>query len=71
MEQTGGKERRMKLIEVTRWCDGKKIYINPRNVCAVYPNRDGYTIIQFQREYNYWEVLESVETVAAMIERSE
>ncbi len=61
----------MKLIDVTRQNDGKKIYINPRNVCAVYSNQDGSTIIQFQRENCYWEVLESVETVAAMIERSE
>lgn len=62
----------MKLVMVTRQADGKKIYINPRNVCAVYPHyQNGNTVIQFSCEENFMEVLESMETVAAMIERSE
>jgi len=27
----------MGLIIVTRSIDGKKVYVNPQNVCAVYP----------------------------------
>lgn len=60
----------MRLIIVTRAIDGAKMYINPENVCAVYPfyKRDT-TVIQFAgAEENYLEVLESAESIANMME---
>lgn len=59
------------MIAVTRIRDGEKIYINPKYVCAIYPNyHTGVTIIQFpdDTEDNYFEVAESVDEVAKMIE---
>ena len=61
----------MRLIVVTREADGQKIYVNPEQVCAVYPyyKQDDKTVVQFAgAEGNYLEVLESVESVANMIE---
>jgi uncharacterized protein YlzI (FlbEa/FlbD family) len=63
----------MKLIIVTRQIDGTKVYVNPEHICAVFkhyqfPNR---TIIQFPgSDENNIHVLESVDTVANMIENS-
>lgn len=60
----------MRFIIVTRAIDGAKMYINPENVCAVYPfyKRDT-TVIQFAgAEENYLEVLESAESIANMME---
>ncbi len=63
---------KMRLIVVTREADGKKIYVNPEQVCAVYPHyKLGVkTVIQFSgAEENYLEVLESAESIANMIMR--
>lgn len=60
----------MRLIVVTRHADGKKIYVNPELVCAVYPyyKREDKTVIQLSgAEENYLEVLESAESIANMI----
>lgn len=64
----------MRLIVVTREADGKKIYVNPEQVCAVYPyfKQEDKTVIQFSgEEKNYLEVLESAESIANMIMRGE
>ena len=60
----------MRLIIVTRKIDGAKIYVNPEQVCAVYPYyKKDSTVIQFAgAEENYLEVLESVDSIANMIE---
>lgn len=61
----------MSLIVVTRKIDGKKMYINPNQVCAVYPcyKNNEETIIQFPgTDENYLTVLECVDTVANMME---
>lgn len=61
----------MRLIVVTRHADGKKIYVNPEQVCAVYPyfKREDITVIQFSgTDENYLEVLESADSVACMME---
>ncbi len=61
----------MRLIVVTRHADGKKIYVNPEQVCAVYPYFNK-TVIQFSgEEINYLGVLESAESIANMIMRGE
>lgn len=63
----------MTLIVVTRH-DGKKVYVNPEQVCAVYPyyKQEDKTVIQFSgTEENYLEVLESAESIANMIMRGE
>lgn len=62
----------MKLITVTREIDGTKVYVNPDYVCAVFqhyhfPNT---TVIQFPGNVeNDMHVIESVDTVANMIEK--
>lgn len=64
----------MRLIFVTRYADGKKMYVNPENICAVYPyfKQEDKTVIQFSgEEQNYLEVLESAESIANMIMRGE
>ena len=64
----------MRLIVVTRHADGKKMYVNPENICAVYPyyKHEDKTVIQFSgAEENYLEVLESAESIANMIMRGE
>ena len=60
----------MRLIIVTRSIDRAKMYVNPENVCAVYQHyKKDTTIIQFAgAEENYLEVLESVDSVANMME---
>lgn len=61
----------MRLIVVTRHVDGKKIYVNPEQVCAVYPyyKHEDKTVIQFSgSDENYLVVLESVDRVACMME---
>ena len=60
----------MNLIIVTRKIDGKKMYINPIQICAVYSSflNEEETIIQFTgSNKNYLIVLERVDTVANMI----
>lgn len=61
----------MKLIVVT--CNGKKAYINPSKVCAVYPSYQNseITIVDFGMPDSYLSVLESADTVAQMIEMAE
>ena len=61
---------RMGLIVATRSCDGKKVYVNPQNVCAIYPYyRKETTVIQLVgAEENYLEVTESVAVIASMFE---
>ena len=64
----------MRLIVVTRHADSKKMYINPEQVCAVYPyyKQEEKTVIQFSgAEENYLEALESAESIANMIMRGE
>ena len=61
----------MRMIIVSRMSDGEKVYVNPENVCAVYPCFDNkeITIIQFSgNDNNYLEVIESVDSVACMME---
>lgn len=60
----------MRLIIVTRQIDGAKMYVNPEKICAVYPYyKKDSTVIQFAgAEENYLEVLESVDSVANMME---
>lgn len=61
----------MKGIIVSRIVDGAKVYVNPENICAVYPRFDNkeITVIQFPgSDENYLEVIESVDSVACMIE---
>ena len=60
----------MKMISVSRMVDGAKVYVNPDNICAVYPRFDNneITVIQFSgNDENYLEVIESVDSVACMI----
>ena len=64
----------MRLIVVTRYADGKKIYVNLEQVCAVYScfKQEDKTIIQFSgEEKNYLEVLECADSIANMIMRGE
>ena len=61
----------MRLIVVTRYVDGKTIYVNPEQVCAVYPyfKHEDQTVIQFSgSDENYLVVLESADSVACMME---
>ncbi len=61
----------MRLIIVSRNIDGAKVYVNPENICAVYPRCDNkeLTIIQFPgNDENYLEVIESADSVASMME---
>ena len=60
----------MNMIIVTRKADGKKMYINPNQVCAVYSSflNEKETIIQLSgSEESYLVALESADTVANMI----
>lgn len=65
----------MKLIPLTLKESGEMIYINPSLVCAFYKSAikedDGATLVQFPSIIGSPIVLESVETIASMIERSE
>ena len=64
------RELMMKMITVTRMVDGEKVYVNPENICAVYPRFDNkeITVIQFSgNDENYLEVIESEDSVACMI----
>ena len=61
----------MRLIIVSRKIDGAKVYVNPENICAVYPHwkNKEITIIQFSgSDENFLEVIESVDSVASMME---
>lgn len=61
----------MRVIIVSRRVDGAKIYVNPENICAVYPHfgNEEVTVIQFPgSEENYLEVIESTDSVASMME---
>ncbi len=61
----------MRFEILSRKIDGRKIYINPEKVCAIYPKykEDGTTIVQFAgSDENYLEVIESVDSVASMME---
>lgn len=60
----------MRLIIVTRKIDGAKIYVNPEQICAVYPYyKKDSTVIQFAgAEEKNLEVLENVDSIANMIE---
>ncbi len=64
----------MRMIIVSRKSDGAKVYINPENICAVYPRFDNkeITIIQFTgNDENYLEVIESVDSVVCMMGASD
>ena len=61
----------MRVIIVSRKSDGAKVYVNPENICAVYPRFDNkeITVIQFSgNDENYLEVIESADSVACMME---
>lgn len=61
----------MRLIVVTRHADGKKIYVNPEQVCAVCPcyKKEDKTVIQLSgSDENYLTVIESADSVACMME---
>ena len=59
----------MQLIIVTRQIDGEKMYVNPEQICAIYPYYKGEsTVIQFAgAEENYLDVRESPESIVSMI----
>lgn len=59
----------MKLIIVTRWDDGEKMYVNPEQICAIYPcYKKESTVIQFARaRESYLDVKESPESIVNMI----
>ena len=59
----------MTLIIVTVKGDGRKAYVNPNNICAVYPNgQNEGAIIQFVGdEENYIRVAESADSIANMV----
>ena len=62
----------MKFIITTNAHNGKKIYINPDQICAMYRshNYPDHTIIQFPGEQeNDLELLESPEAIANMSEK--
>ena len=61
----------MRLIILTRLIDGAKMYVNPEQICAVYPYyKKGTTVIQFAgEENNFIEVLESPDSIASLINR--
>jgi hypothetical protein len=40
----------MRLIIVTKKIDGARVYVNPENICAVYPGREAYCEIWKCRE---------------------
>lgn len=63
----------MKLIIVTRQSDGTKVYVNPEQICAVFKHYrfPDTTVILFPgSDENYVHIVESVDTVANMIENS-
>lgn len=57
----------MKLIIVTRIIDGAKVYVNPEQICAIYPYyKKDTTVIQFAGEENNFIVaVESADSIAA------
>lgn len=59
------------MIALTRKGDGKKVYVNPEQICAIFQKQDEEaTIIQFPGSgLNFIMVLESVETVYSLIDR--
>ncbi len=59
----------MKLIIVTRQIDGEKMYVNPEQICAIYPyHKKESTVIQFSgTKEKYLDVKESPESIACMI----
>ena len=65
----------MRLIPLTLKESGERIYINPSQVCAFYKSAikedDGATVVQFPSIIGSPIVLESVETIASMMRRSE
>ena len=59
----------MRLITLTRKIDGAKIYVNPEQICAVFPYyKKDTTVIQFAGDENYVEVLESVDSIATVLQ---
>lgn len=59
------------MIALTRTGDGKKIYVNPKQICAILPECDEEaTIVQFPgSSENCVAVLESAETVFSLVDR--
>lgn len=58
------------MIIVTRKDDGAKVYLNPANVCAVYPHlKNTDQTIVLLTNGGYVETKESADTVAHMIEK--
>lgn len=58
------------MITLSRNSDGAKAYVNPENICAVYPRFDNkeITVIQFPgSDEKYLEVIESADSIAHMI----
>lgn len=59
------------MIALTRAGDGKKIYVNPKQICVILPEHgEEATIVQFPgSSENYVAVLESAETVFTLVDR--
>ena len=60
----------MRLITLTRKSDGAKMYVNPEQICAVYPYyKKDSTVIQFVGDNdNFIKVLESVDSIATILQ---
>ncbi len=62
----------MIFITLTRKTDGKKIFVNPKNIFAVYPyfeDEDTTVIQSIGDENNYVTVAESVESIENMLRK--
>ena len=57
----------MQFIILTRICDGKAVYINPKQICFMDRYAQNGALIQFcGDDENYIMVLESPETIAEL-----
>ena len=59
----------MRLITLTRKIDGAKMYVNPEQICAIYPYyKKDSTVIQLAGDIDsYIEVVESPDSIAAVM----
>lgn len=57
----------MKMIIVTRKTDEVKVYLNPANVCAVYPQENTDRTIVLLANGGYVETKESADAVARLL----
>lgn len=62
----------MIFITLTRKTDGKKIFVNPKNIFAIYPyfeHEDATVVQSIGDENNYVTVAESVESIENMLRK--